>query len=116
MDIAALERLALRAGNACAGLSVMPAKRKNDALRAMADSLRRRKSEILRENAKDLERARQAGLARVMLNRLTLDESKIEAIAASIVSIAALPDPVGRELWTRRRPNGLKILKVGVPI
>lgn len=112
----ALVQSARRARNAAGPLSLVSTETKNAALKAMAAAVRRDAPSILKANALDvrLPAGRQAPPA--MINRLRLDESKIEAIARSLENIAALPDPVGRILADNKRPNGLRIQKVSVPI
>ncbi len=85
-------------------------------LLAMATAIRAATSEILTANAADMVFGREKGLSASMLDRLELDESRIEAIAASIEIVAALPDPIGRELARWQRPNGLDIARVAVPL
>lgn len=88
----------------------------DDALRAIAQTLRACALDILAENKKDTAAARQKGLASAMVDRLTLDDQRLEAMAVSVEDIAALPHPAGKILETRTRPNGLVIEKVSVPI
>ena len=88
---------------------------KNDALLAMADALLSHQEAILAANAADLEAAK-GTVAQVMLDRLLLNEQRIAAMAQGIREVAALPDPVGRTLAERTRPDGLKIQKVSVPM
>ncbi len=89
---------------------------KNAALVAIADALIDRAPEILAANAQDLEAGRQAGLTSSLLDRLTLDPARIAGIAAGVREIAALPDPVGEVLEGFRRPNGLEIRRVRMPL
>jgi len=89
---------------------------KNHVLREIADALLIRKGELIKANKDDLKTARSAGLSRPMVERLTLDENKIQAMAGSLGEIAVLPDPVGEVIKAWRRPNGLWIHKVRVPI
>jgi glutamate-5-semialdehyde dehydrogenase len=88
---------------------------KNAALLAAAAALRARKDEILAANAEDMAAARDH-LSAAMLDRLMLDEKRIEAMASGVEAIAALADPVGRELARWTRPNGLDIARVATPI
>ncbi len=97
-------------------LSVLSAEKKNRLLGTIDEQLLRDSSEILKANAKDLRWARRAGLSKVLLDRLTLDEKRIAQMRAGIRDIVALPDPVGKVLSTVERPNGLRIEKVSVPI
>jgi glutamate-5-semialdehyde dehydrogenase len=89
---------------------------KNRGLLAMADQLISQEEEILAANARDLEQAKADGLSAAMMDRLTLDPKRLEAMAAGIREVAALPDPVGEILRDWTRPNGLRIQKVRVPI
>jgi glutamate-5-semialdehyde dehydrogenase len=82
----------------------------------MADGLRNRADLILQENQSDIRRAKEAGLSSAMIDRLTLNEGRIEAMAAGLEEIIKLPDPVGEVLKMWKRPNGLRIGKVRVPI
>jgi glutamate-5-semialdehyde dehydrogenase len=82
----------------------------------MADGLVRHAAAIKSANAQDLEAGRAAGLSSAMLDRLALDDRRIEAMARGLREVAALPDPVGRVLDERTRPNGLRLRKVAVPI
>ncbi|MDD6995515.1 MAG: glutamate-5-semialdehyde dehydrogenase [Candidatus Borkfalkiaceae bacterium] len=88
--------------------------RKNAALEAMAEALIAAKNEILSANGKDVESARQS-ISDVMIDRLSLNESRIEAMAAGVRALIALPDPVGRVIERATRENGLIIEKVSVP-
>ena len=89
---------------------------KNRGLLAMADEIVAAAPEILAANARDVEKARAAGLSGAMLERLMLDQARLEAMADGIREVAALPDPVGEILRDWTRPNGLRIQKVRVPI
>ncbi|MCU0510276.1 MAG: glutamate-5-semialdehyde dehydrogenase [Anaerolineae bacterium] len=89
---------------------------KNAALCAMAAHLRSDKAAILKANAADVEAAKRNGLATSFIDRLTLDETRIEAMARGLEEIADLPDPVGAVLSEWTRPNGLRIARVRVPI
>ena len=89
---------------------------RDSALRAAADELRSRASEILDANAIDMRAAEERGLSAAMLDRLMLDDSRIEAMAAGLETIAGLPDPLGRVMAEWQRPNGLKIQRVAVPL
>ena len=89
---------------------------KNKALLESAQSLRRRKQEILSENAKDMAAGAEKGLSRAMLDRLELNDERIEGMATGLEQIAELADPVGTVLEERERPNGLIIQRVRVPL
>jgi glutamate-5-semialdehyde dehydrogenase len=89
---------------------------KNRALDAMADALLANREFLIRENALDVERARQDGLSGSMIDRLTLSETTIRGIARGIAEVAALPDPVGNIASLRRRPNGLTVGRMRIPL
>ena len=112
----AVETLARNARAASYRLSQLSTGTKNAILRAMAAELRARTPEILAANALDLAAGESKGLSKPMLDRLKLDEKKVDAIAGGIEQVAALPDPVGQvmEEWTR--PNGMRLQQVRVPI
>ena len=83
---------------------------------AAATELRSRAAQILAANAKDMQAAEQKNLSAAMLDRLRLDQSRVEAMARGLEEIARLPDPVGRVLAEWDRPNGLRIARVAVPL
>src|SRR5690349_22163713 len=89
---------------------------KNKALRAAAATIRSRANEIGAANAKDLSAATSSGLTPALRDRLMLDGKRIEAMAKGIEDVAALADPVGRELARWTMPNGLDIARVATPI
>lgn len=89
---------------------------KNKALLKMAEVLVKESNHIIRENAQDLEYARDKGMSDAMIDRLTLNETAIKDMANGLVQIAALPDPVGEITGMRRRPNGLLVGKRRIPL
>ncbi|MCK9986049.1 MAG: glutamate-5-semialdehyde dehydrogenase [Azoarcus sp.] len=89
---------------------------KNAALCAMAAAIRERREELLAANAHDLEEARAAGLEPAMIDRLTLNAKGIEAMAQGLEQVAALPDPVGEITDVKRRPSGIQVGKMRVPL
>ncbi len=93
-----------------------PAEMKTRALLAGAAELRARRAAILEANAQDLAEAKRQSLSAAMLDRLSLDAARVEAMAHGLEEVAALPDPVGRELARWTRPNGLDIARVTVPL
>lgn len=97
-------------------LSTVTTQEKNKALLAIAQSIRNSSETIINENKTDLENGRKNGLSAGMLDRLLLDQKRIEDIAKAVEDVAALPDPCGRLLEETTRPNGLVIKKVSVPI
>ena len=104
------------ARDAAKALALAPTQQKNDALMAMAAKIRRSSADILSENARDLENARAKDLKGSFVDRLTLNEARLDAMAKGLEEIAALPDPVGQVMSTWTRPNGLAISRVRVPI
>ena len=89
---------------------------KNTALDIVADELARRRSEILAANEQDLEAGRQAGLSDALLDRLMLDQDRLEGLATDVRAVAKLPDPVGETLDMREMPNGLRVGRRTVPL
>jgi glutamate-5-semialdehyde dehydrogenase len=89
---------------------------RNAALRQAAAEIRAGRAAILEANAEDLARAKARGLSAAMLDRLALDEARIEAMAAGVESIADLADPIGEVIAEWERPNGLRIQRVRVPL
>jgi len=89
---------------------------KNTALIKMAAELEKASATLIIENKKDLVAAEQKGLSRAMIERLTLNPERIKAMADGLREVAALPDPVGEVLGIRRRPNGMEVGKMRVPI
>ncbi len=106
-----------RQAAACrAALALSAGSQRDAALRAAAAAIRAQAAQILAANARDMEAARARGLSAAMLDRLLLDEKRIEAMACGIEQIAALPDPIGGVAAEWTRPNGLKIERVRVPL
>ena len=97
-------------------LATASTSQKNNALKAIAQALRDNANNIIEENKKDLEAGKQAGLSTSLLDRLSLDEKRIEGIASSVEDIISLPDPVGRTLGGTVNSSGMKIVKVSVPL
>jgi len=89
---------------------------KTKALRVAAAAIRSRAAEILAANQADIEAAKAANMPANMIDRLALNDARIEAMAQGIEVVAALPDPVGREMARWTRPNGLDIARVATPI
>jgi glutamate-5-semialdehyde dehydrogenase len=111
-----MTELAKRAKSASRDLARLTTAEKNACLNAMAASLERESHAIKSANALDMETASKMGLSSAMLDRLKLDDKRIAAMANGLREVAALPDPVGRILDNRTRPNGLKLQKVTTPI
>ncbi|MBF6561099.1 MAG: glutamate-5-semialdehyde dehydrogenase [Candidatus Binataceae bacterium] len=104
------------ARSAARALALAPAGRKNRALKEIAAALIAESGAIVAANLHDLEAARAAGLGAAMLDRLTLTDARVAAIARGVEEVVALPDPVDEVIAQWRRPNGLGIRQVRVPI
>jgi len=111
-----MTRLGKAAVAAASALAVVSTETKNEALTRAAAAIRARRSEILEANARDMAAAEDASLGGPLLDRLRLDEKRVEAIARSIEEIVELPDPVGTVAAEWDRPNGLHIQRVRVPL
>jgi glutamate-5-semialdehyde dehydrogenase len=117
VEIAAtMDRLGRDAVAAADVLALADTATKNLALAKIAAALRSRVPELLAANARDMEAARVKGLSSAMLDRLSLDAKRVEAMARGVEEIAALPDPVGTTIAQWTRPNGLDIARVRVPL
>ncbi len=101
---------------ACRELAKLSTRKKNLILEAMAEALDAQRAFIQSENARDLAAGREAGLAPAMLDRLALTDARIDAMIKGLRDVAVLNDPVGEQISTWNRPNGLEIRKVRVPI
>jgi len=108
--------MARNARAAAAALSRVSSKVKDQALLDMADELLRQKDVLIGENQKDLEYARTIGLSGAMLERLTLKEATLNGMAAGLREVAALPDPVGKVTSMWKRPNGLLVGRMRIPL
>ena len=97
-------------------LAKLSSRKKNTILEAMAVELDAQRTSIQTENAKDLAAGKEAGLGPALLDRLELTDMRIDAMIKGLRDVAVLNDPVGKELSTWNRPNGLEIKKVRVPI
>ena len=111
-----MTRLAKQARAASRELAKLTAAEKNACLFAMANALEKHSDALKKANALDMEAAGQAGISPAMLDRLKLDDQRIATMAKGLREVAALPDPVGRILNERVRPNGLKLQKISTPI
>jgi glutamate-5-semialdehyde dehydrogenase len=119
-DPADLDALAARARASARTLAPLGRERKDRALRAVAERLRdvaaAGTSPLLAENAMDVAAARAAGLAPSLVDRLVLDAPRLRAMAAAVLEIAAFDDPVGEVVGMTRRPNGLLVGQVRIPL
>jgi len=113
---AQMEALGTRARAAATQLANVPTEAKNRALKAAAAAIRADATKILAANRRDLDAAAGRDLGAAMIDRLTLDARRVEAMAVGLEEVAALPDPVGLVDSVTLRPNGLRIEKVRVPL
>jgi len=111
-----IQRIVTEARQASRQLAKASSDQKNAALRAMAQALGLKRKEILDANAKDVDAACRHSLSSALIDRLTLTEQRVEEMIASIEAVVQLPDPVGEVIRMWRRPNGLLVGKVRVPI
>ncbi|MGP4029759.1 glutamate-5-semialdehyde dehydrogenase [Actinomadura sp. 3N407] len=109
-------RVAGRAREAATGLAPLPRAAKDAALHRIADALVTAAPEIVKANEGDVARARENGTSEYMIDRLSLSEERIAAIAEAVRQVAALPDPVGESLRGNVLPNGLELRQVRVPL
>ncbi|HET6412314.1 MAG TPA: glutamate-5-semialdehyde dehydrogenase [Anaeromyxobacter sp.] len=113
---AEMRRMAQAAKEASRALARADTRAKDAALRAAAGAIRARAESILEANGEDVSAARRAGMKAAFLDRLALDRKRLEGIAGAVLEVAALPDPVGEVTSTWRRPNGLEVKKVRIPL
>jgi len=115
-SVSLLAELGTASRSAAQTLATTPTTAKSAALRAAAAAIRADGEAILAANAQDVAAAEANGLSGAMLDRLRLDAARLEAMAAGVEAVAALPDPVGEVIDKRERPNGLTLTRVRVPI
>ena len=111
-----VEQLGERAVQAAASLATLSSEIKNNALGILAGLLESRGAEVLAANKLDIASGREAGLAAAMIDRLTVDQGRLEGLAQSVREVAALPDPVGTISSMTRRPNGLLVGRMRIPL
>jgi glutamate-5-semialdehyde dehydrogenase len=117
MDIADyMQALGARAHKASRAVAAASTAAKDQALLAMAAAIRARGPALLEANRRDLAAATAAGLESALLDRLTLNEQGVAAMAAGLEQVAALPDPVGEISDVKRRPSGIQVGKMRVPL
>ncbi|MEM1150330.1 MAG: glutamate-5-semialdehyde dehydrogenase [Pseudomonadota bacterium] len=116
-DLAAMMTdMGTRARAASSAMAPLPAQARTSALLAMADEIETARDVILQANAADMAAGKSKGLSAALMDRLALDEKRVDAIAGGLRAVAELPDPVGRELARWSRPNGLDIARVACPL
>jgi glutamate-5-semialdehyde dehydrogenase len=113
---AEMAKIGRRAREAATALALASPEAKVAALNNSATAVRARADEILAANNRDLAEAEGQGITGALRDRLALDPKRVEAIAAGLEEIAALPDPIGRVLAEWTRPNGLAIQRIAVPL
>jgi glutamate-5-semialdehyde dehydrogenase len=113
---AAMRDLGREVRAAARSVALAPASQKNRALAAMARAIRGSRAQILAANAQDVAQAKAAGATAAFIDRLTLNDARIEAMAAGIDVVRKLKDPVGSVMGAWRRPNGMRIERVRVPL
>ncbi|HNR60011.1 MAG TPA: gamma-glutamyl-phosphate reductase, partial [Thauera sp.] len=111
-----MQTLGRQARAASRVLAAASTEAKNAALLAMATEIRARRAELLAANAQDLAEARVAGLEPALIDRLTLNDKGVEAMAVGLEQVAALADPVGEMTDIKRRPSGIQLGKMRVPL
>ena len=111
-----MQEIGARAKAAAAELAFASAEAKTAALMKAAEAIRARSGEIIAANARDLDYGREKGLSPAMMDRLALDEGRIEGIAQGLEAVAGFPDPVGAVMAEWDRPSGLHIKRVRTPL
>ncbi|HMV79141.1 MAG TPA: glutamate-5-semialdehyde dehydrogenase [Leptospiraceae bacterium] len=110
------DSIASRARTASRTVRKLSSKTKNSVLLKLADLLKESSAEIIRENSRDIEEGKAKNLSPSLLDRLLLNEKRIDALASAVREIAALPDPVGEVKRGLRLPNGLELVTKRVPL
>jgi glutamate-5-semialdehyde dehydrogenase len=109
-------KICLEAKEAARSIARATSSEKNQVLIKMAGALKDRASELIAENMKDIEQAEKKGLSKAMIDRLTLNEKRINEMSQGLIEVAQLPDPVGEITKMWQRPNGMMVGKMRVPI
>ncbi|MBQ9382618.1 MAG: glutamate-5-semialdehyde dehydrogenase [Ruminiclostridium sp.] len=111
-----IDELGIAARKAEAAMTEIGTTQKNDALRAIADSLLKNKDTITKENKRDLENAKANGMTEAFIDRLTLTEARIEGMSTGVLQVMELKDPINEIIGGETLPNGLIVKKVRVPL
>jgi glutamate-5-semialdehyde dehydrogenase len=111
-----IEEIAREAREASRELRKLGREEKDAALELMATRLLERQTAIMKENEKDLSLAKEGGLSSAMIDRLTLNEAVLKEMAEGLREVATLPDPVGEVTGMWKRPNGLRVGRVRIPL
>jgi glutamate-5-semialdehyde dehydrogenase len=109
-------RLSKQAKAASRQLAPIPSAEKNRALHLMADQLEAQNDYLIEENKKDLNAAEKAGISEAIVDRIALNDSRVRGMAKGLREVAALPDPVGEVVKMWRRPNGLQVGRMRIPL
>jgi glutamate-5-semialdehyde dehydrogenase len=97
-------------------LAKLSSKEKNNVLQKMAEALKKKAKTLIAENQKDIQFAEKKGLSKALIDRLTLNEKRIDEMAKGLIEVTSLPDPVGEITKMWKRPNGMTVGKMRVPI
>lgn len=111
-----IEELGTAAKKAETLMTSVSTKQKNDALKAIADSLIQNKEDIIQENKRDIENAKANGMTEALIDRLTLTEARIEGMSEGVRQVMELKDPINEIIGGEELPNGLKVEKIRVPL
>lgn len=115
-ETTSLTEMGRRAKIASRSLATLSTEEKNRALSMIADALEASAPDVLRQNALDVQSGREEGLGEALLDRLLLNEERLESLAADVRSVTDLPDPVGAEFDGRVLPNGMRLVKRRIPL
>ena len=116
MKMSYIEELGTAAKKAETLMTSVSTKQKNDALKAIADSLIQNKEDIIKENKRDIENAKANGMTEALIDRLTLTEARIEGMSEGVRQVMELKDPINEIIGGEELPNGLKVEKIRVPL
>nr|WP_320113984.1 glutamate-5-semialdehyde dehydrogenase [uncultured Desulfuromonas sp.] len=111
-----MKHLALEAKQAATTMAELSSAVKNELLCRMADALEAQTAQLQQENEKDLQAARDNGLSSAMIDRLVLNDDRVKSMADGLREVAALPDPVGEVTGMWRRPNGIQVGRMRIPL
>ena len=111
-----IKEVARRAARAARGLALAESEAKNEILNALAEALRRQKTEVLEANRRDVAEAERGGMAAHMIDRLSLNDSRLEELAKAVENVRGLPDPVGEVSDERVLDSGLKVSRLRIPL
>lgn len=114
--VAAVKEIGVKAKAAARKIASADSGAKNRALSRIAAELRRQAPEIVKANAQDLAAAKEKGISGALLDRLMLDEKRVNAVADAVAEVIALPDPIGEVTSMWRRPNGIQVGRVRIPL